>query len=108
MYKAMVVGRPAGWPAEPPPPPWMAQLQLSESGDVFTSLAEGQDAYREAAFGAPPSEEGATKNQGPTDMPNPFTGAKKPKAAPCKPKGEPSVCYLCDEPIPRKRDTIAL
>ena len=60
--------------------------QLSERGDVFTSLAEGQDAYREAAFAPPASEEGAANNQVPTHMPNPFAGAKKPKAAPCKPK----------------------
>ena len=37
--------------------------QLSEKGDVFSSLAEGHDAYREAAFAAPPSEEGAANNQ---------------------------------------------
>ena len=48
--------------------------QLCERGDVFTSLAEGHDAYREAAFAAPPSEEGAANNQVFTDMP--FTGAK--------------------------------
>ena len=29
--------------------------QLSERGDVFTSLEEGHNAYREAAFAAPPS-----------------------------------------------------
>ena len=33
---------------------------------------------------------------------------QEPKVAPCKPKAEPSVCYMCDEPIPRKRDTNAL
>ena len=72
--------------------------QLSKKGDIFSSRAEGQDAYREAAFVAPPSEEGAANNQVFEDMPNPFTG----------PKEEPSVCYMCDEVIPRKRDTIAL
>ena len=55
--------------------------QFSERGDVFTSLEEGHKAYREAAFAAPPSEEGAANNQVFTDMPNPFTGAKKPNAA---------------------------
>ena len=74
--------------------------QLSEKGDVFSSLAEGHNAYREAAFAAPPSEEGAANNQVFKDMPNPFTGAKKPKKAPCRPKKEPSVCYMCDEAIP--------
>ena len=82
--------------------------QLSERGDVLTSLEERHNAYREAAFVAPPSEEGAANNQVFADMPNPFTGAKKPKAVPCKPKAEPGVCYMCDEPIPRKRDTTAL
>ena len=72
--------------------------QLSKKGDVFSSRAEGQDAYREAAFAAPPSEEGAANNQVFEGMPNPFTG----------PKEETSVCYMCDEVIPRKRDTIAL
>ena len=48
--------------------------QLCERGDVFTSLAKGHDAYREAAFAAPPSKEGAANNQVFTDMP--FTGAK--------------------------------
>ena len=48
--------------------------QLCERGDVFASLAEGGDAYREAAFAAPPSEEGAANNQVFTDMP--FIGAK--------------------------------
>ena len=33
---------------------------------------------------------------------------QEPKVAPCKPKAEPGVCYMCDEAIPRKRDTIAL
>ena len=42
------------------------------------------------------------------DMPNPFTGAKKPMVAPCKPKAELGVCYMWDEPIPQKCDTIAL
>ena len=50
--------------------------QLFERGDVFTSLAEGHAAYREVAFAAPPSEEGAANNQVFKDMPNPFTGAK--------------------------------
>ena len=45
--------------------------QLCERGDVFTSLAEGHNAYREAAFAAPPREEGAANF---TDMP--FIGAK--------------------------------
>ena len=36
----------------------------SERGDVFTSLAEGHNAYREVAFAAPPREEGAANNQG--------------------------------------------
>ena len=48
--------------------------QLSKKGDVISSHAEGQDAYREAAFAAPPSEEGAANNQVFEDMPNPFTG----------------------------------
>ena len=72
--------------------------QLSKKGDVFSSRAEGQDAYPEAAFAAPPSEEGVANNQVFENMLNPFTG----------PKGEPSVCYMCDDVIPRKRDTIAL
>ena len=45
--------------------------QLCERGDVFTSLAEGHNAYHEAAFAAPPREEGAANF---TDMP--FIGAK--------------------------------
>ena len=68
--------------------------QLSEKGDVFASLAEGINEYRDAAFAAPPSEEGAAHNQVFEDMPNPFTAAKKPKKAPCRPKVEPSVCYI--------------
>ena len=72
--------------------------QLSKKGDVFSSRAKGQDAYREAAIAAPPSEEGAANNQVFEDMPNRFTG----------PKEEPSACYMCDEVIPQKRDTIAL
>ena len=82
--------------------------QLSEKGDVFASLAEGVNEYRDAAFAAPPGEEGVAHNQVFEDMSNPFTAAKKPKKAPCRPKVEPSVCYMCDEPIPRRRDTIAL
>ena len=32
----------------------------------------------------------------------------KVNKAPCRPKVEPSVCNMCDEVIPCKRDTIAL
>ena len=74
--------------------------QLSERGDVLTSLEEGHNAYREAAFAAPPSEEGAANNQVFADMPNPFTGAKKPKAVPCNPKAEPGVCYMMMSQFP--------
>ena len=45
--------------------------QLSEKGDVFASLAEGINEYCDAAFAAPPSEEGAARNQVFEDMPNP-------------------------------------
>ena len=77
--------------------------QLSEKGDVFSSLAQGNDENREAACAAPPIEEGAANNQVFEDVPNPFTRAKKPKKAPCRPKVESSVCYMCDEVIPRKQ-----
>ena len=33
---------------------------------------------------------------------------QEPRVAPCKQKAQRGVCYMCDEPIPRKRDTIAL
>ena len=82
--------------------------QLFEKGDAFSSLAQGHDEYCEAPFVAPPSEEGAANDQVFEDMPNPFTGANKPKKAPCRPNVEPSVCYMCDEVIPRIGDTIAL
>ena len=72
--------------------------QLSEKGDVLASLAQGHNEYRKAAFATPPSLEGAN-NQVFEDMRNPFTGAKKV---------ELGVCYMCDEVIPRKHDTIAL
>ena len=66
---------------------------------------EGHNAYREAAFAAPPREEGASNNQGHAQALHRCQGAK---VAPCKAKDEPGVCHMCDEPIPRKRDTIAL
>ena len=70
--------------------------QLSEKGDVFASLADGHNEYREAAFAAPPSEEGAANNQVFEDMPNPFKGAEKPNKAPCRPKVEPvyAICVM--------------
>ena len=91
--------------------------QVSQPQPLALQLQQQKRTYKKRVFAAPATPAGAPISQDLTDVPSPFTH-KKAKPNRPSPSKQPeatsssaataAVCYKCDQPLPKNKETRAL